>query len=1738
MFSRLSKVPIFSKEPRISTVSKFKRRSVLFPIATTLSLSLLLSGCNDSEPPAASAPESVQESVALESLTQKPPAQLSSSLILETQSSETLLKTDIKLGATELNSSQLEPSQLKPSTSEPIQTRDNLYDGIPLTVSNISQVTYDDGNTVGIRFSAPLDASKPFQSLIHVTSGSASWILSDDGLYLYMVNALPEHRYEVMVQKGLVAANGNTLESTTSKKVEIGAAPPALGFASDGNFLTKDLHSGLPVTVQNVNEVNVSFFKVKNSDSSLRNMLHWKKSSTTEDHYRLKNLEQFATHIWDGRITLNPEPNKRRTLNLPLSGIPQLSNNGVYVAVMTRPGKFDNPIATTWFSVTDVGLHVRKYKQSFDVYAQSLMTGKPLNNVAVKAIYYDNTIKIESAKTDKVGRVSFKKNRRYHDTIIARHGDSTTLLKINTPALDLSDFDTGQRPVMDEQLYIYGPRDLYRGGETVTFSALLRDADGEPLKDIPLRLTLTQPNGKKVKEAQWRTTAPGYYEFNHTLPADAQTGDWRLVARGHSGLASTYHFKVEDFMPERLKITWNPENLPDIQANVFTSQQPLAIELLGEYLYGAPASGNMLDTSYTLAANPHPFEQWKDFHFGDVKNTQWRQAFTMDQIALNNDGRISLTPSSRWGDTTIPLKLSVNASLFESGGRPVVRNHSVSIIPEKPLLGIRPLFKDRADTNSRAEFEVIRTDTQGNLLTSRDIELKLINRTETGYWRSSPQRGWYYENQRLDTTELTLAVNLKEAAPKRVSIPVTWGEFELQAKDLETGLVSSYYFKAGHRWYWSYQRNTSKPDKITMALDKEAYVAGDVAQLKITPPAAGETLILVESDRLLFSTQVSVPEGGTTVAIPVSDKWNQHDIYISAVHLQPANGDNKITATRAVGLLHLPLDRSARQFDITLDSKEKWRPEETVDVKINVSTKDNKLVKKAWVTLAAVDVGVLSISDFKTPDPFKFFFDQRRYQVDQVDMYQKLIELNDAKTGTIRFGGDADLTRGGDLARSEVKIVSLYSGLVDVIDGQATVPLEMPDFNGRLRLMAIAFDEDRFGMTEQEIIVAAPVVTQLSLPRFMGAGGDESMVALDITNLEGAGNLEAAGKTGNELALTVSLQANGPVHADTLEQSFTLKHKEKRTLLFPFRTSNEEGRIEFSATITGGDDINIQREWGLVSRYPYPALTFSKRERLLANDDHDLAVNQDELKDWIPETLKIKATLSNQINLGRNNQLEQLLRYPYGCLEQTISGSYPWLYATDDDLTSLNFRKAKPSNRLSAINSGLSRIAQRQQSTGGFGLWGRDGEHEEHWLTAYAGNFFLDAMDKGYTVSDTLLKNTLKRLREYTRSKANLRERWSREPELYRFSYRAYAHYVLARHKMATLADIRAMAAEVPQSAKALSVLHLALAAKLQGDNNLADTLYRQSIKSEERKPAYMADYGSPIRDLAQQAALLWQHDFDPLRAEALTEKVEALLHKRRYMSTQERIALLQLSEQQQAHLSGDWKALITLNPDLPNADAIPYSGTHSKSVLFRGEKLVNGLSVTNQADDTLYASMRYQGVSKEPLPESSEGGVSIDRYFWTTEGAPLASSREALELITGDLILVELVIYSDERRPDLLVVDLLPAGLEIENQNLNHAIKLDDIKLQGSDGDLKAVGDLRSKYGIRHEEFRDDRFVAAIESGNDFSRNSRGTHLFYLARAVTPGTYNVPNPMLEDMYDPEARAVGHTVKQLIVRQP
>ena len=1591
-----------------------------------------------------------------------------------------------------------------PNVSTPPPINDAMYADIPLTIASVNETSYDGGMTVGIRFSAPLSSNQPFQNYVHISGETPAWILSDDALTLYLVDPEPERTYKVMVSKGLKARNGKVLLDGDSATVTLPPAPPSATFASDGHYLTTDLSVGLPVSVMNTSEVNVSFFRVRNDNEALRQMLLWKSSASLEHIYRLEDMGEFADFVYEGRVALTSDKNRLRKVNLPLTSIDALKQQAVYLAVMTIPGQFKSKLSTTWFTVSDIGLHIREYRKNIGIFTRDLNSGTSKSNVelTVMAGYRSQEPKVTTLSSGSKGYVQYPRKDFYNTILIARDEDAVTLMHLNSASLDMSDFDSGPRPYRDTELFMYGPRDLYRGGDTVYINGLYRDADGKAQPDSLLTYYLRRPDGTRSDKVTWRSTVPGVYEFSTTLADDAPTGQWSFNVAEPNGGTHRYNFQVEDFMPERMKLEWNP----DQKSAVFSTQDPIKIDVLGSYLYGAPAAGNNFEADFSLRPTAHPFQQWPEFHFGDPKQDDWIQSLPARETRLSDKGELTLHPASTWKEARVPLALKITGSLFESGGRPVVRSHTVSIVPEGQLVGIRPLFKDRANTNAPASFELISTNSKGELVDSTSLEMTLTNITLETRWKRDDNRGWHYEEQRRNVRELSLPVTTNSEGPVTVQVPVQWGEYLLEIRDTNTNLSTRVYFNAGHRWYWRSQEQAARPDQVSLAFDKESYNAGDNARLKITPPAAGRSLVLIEADQLLFRTEADIPAEGGWVDIPVSKDWQRHDIYVSVIHLQPSDAQQRITPTRSVGLIHLPLNRESERLNIEIQTPEKWLPAKTEQVTLDISSE--KPVSRAWVTLAAVDSGILSISRFKTPEPFEFFFGPRRFSVDAKDMYGKLIDLNNNRNGEIRYGGDADLARGGDLARSEVQIISLFSGMVNVENGQAVIPVSMPDFNGQVRLMALAFDESRVGSSDKEVMVAAPVVTQLSLPRFIGAG-DTSSVALDITNMTGAGS-----------DFEVTLSASGPVQADVLTQTLSLQEQQRSTLLFPF-TATGAGRIVFRTEVWHQGKIVIDREWGLQSRYPYPAQTF--REYDVLETGALLTMNSDVSSGWLSDSIVAAVSASSSENLNAEERMARLLRYPYGCVEQTTSSTYPWLYASDEQIMRLKDSIDGDLTRANAIASGLARIATRQKPNGGFGLWRREDADEQHWLAAYVAQFMTDVQAAGYQIDNDVLGKVLIRLREYSRNKAQLRELWAEDVDLYRFTYQAFAHFILAQHNIASLADIRTTAAYVPENAGGLALLHLAIAAKLQGDNRLATELYHQSQRQQPIRP-YIGDYGSELRDKAQQARLIWKYDIDKARPVKLTSEVAEAIRSRRYLSTQEQIAIVQLADEQQKHTGEKWELML-----LSAGKEQTLTGTEPTRLVLRGEDATD-LSLTNIGDKNLYAALTYQGYGATPPEKQSSGDVSVTRNYWNMEGEKIDTDN-TLTMDTGDMVIVELLVYSKKYRPDLLMVDLLPAGLEIENQNLPDSTKLSDIIIDG-----EKIGQHLQSAGVVHDEFRDDRYVAALRTGGSRYYGTRPARMYYIARAVTPGTYKVPNPLLEDMYDPEVRAVGSTIEELVVQ--
>ncbi|GAB2900978.1 MG2 domain-containing protein [Microbulbifer echini] len=1584
----------------------------------------------------------------------------------------------------------------------------------PLKVLHIAERMFKDTRAIAVIFSEPLLGNAHFGSYLTLSREDGKdvdggWVLSDNQKILYFPNIEPNTRYKVSIRAGLPSEDGLELQELQQELIRTRRIEPSISFSSNGSIFPVTVTPGLPVTAVSIEAVQIHFHRVKPEHYS--DFFSLIKNQSLKHYYQLQALNGVADLVYSAHFDLTKEKYVQQDFDLSIGHIAPLKQPGIYVAVMQPAGVYNTDLYdVTHFSITNLGLHARHYPDSVDLYVSSLDEGGALEGIEVALL--DNKGKlIKQHTTSEDGHVRFvlaQQQEGVHRFFVARDPDTGhfSMLDLREPALDLSDFKLGQRPSRPMEFFMYGPRDLYRPTESIQVSGLLRNYDGRYLKDLPIKADLIKPDNTSARTFTWHTSAPGYYEKLIPLPQNAPTGDWRLDVELADGRKVNYPFKVEEFLPERMKLVLQEGEAYSL---VRGHDKALTLEVEGSYLYGAPAANNRLETLVQVSHYREPFPHWQGYLFGDTKEPLPARQFNAPTIELDNEGLGKLPLPSRWKHAKNPLKINLLSSLFESGGRPVTRQHPVLVWPEHPVVGIRPNFdEENPAANSKPEFDIIVADAQGKLVSERTLNAVLISEDRQYFWEYSASQGWHYEYSSAEFESFSRSLQFTEEAPLKLTVPVEYGHYRLEVTDTLTGATSSLRFHAGRNWYYWWRKDqvakgqAARPDTVALSLDKPSYTSGDLAQLTVVPPADGEALVLVESDQLLWSKRVSVDKSGTKIEIPISADWDSHDTYISVTALRPADKNARIAPNRAFGLTHLPLDRQPRRLPLSLEAPAHALPGS--EVQITVSADKDSIGANggtAWTTLAAVDVGVLNITRFETPDPFEAFFGQRRYGVDVRDIYHRIIESSSGKLLEQRFGGDAELTRGGDEPNSDVQIVSLFSGPVEFdAQGKAQIALQLPEFNGSLRLMAVSFSKDGFGSADAEMTVASPLVTQAALPRFM-APSDSSTLALDLNNL-----------SGRPQQLIVKMQSVGAVEMEMGERLLELADGERKTLRFPITAKDATGDAEFQLVVHGavdedGQDITVERQWRLGVRPAWPATTRTQR-RMLAQGEN-FSPETSFFDSLMPDTVQTLVSLDSLPQLQLQDHLANLLQYPYGCLEQTSSRVYPLVMATPQRQQQLGIEPLDENERADRINAGIERIFSMQKSNGSFGLWSPESP-ENQWLTVYVADLLLRARDQGTVFDTTRLESTLKRLQEYARERGNFyQQRYSSAPNFYAYAARSYAAYVLSRVQKISLGQLRSLyenGSDLTQSP--LPQLHLAIALHNMGDSTLAEEALQKGLAIERKRRSYYGDYGSNLRDTAQMISLLLEHNLATDKAEGLLFEMMDLLRERQYLSTQERNSVFMAGVQLQLNSGEHWSA--SLNT-LDGLRELSYSNPYN--ALFHGREAAEAIEVTGQTEK-LFAAITTNGYSKQAPSEVTDKGVTIRRSYHNLDG----SSVVPAEVREGELYLVRLEISADQRLPDLLAVDLLPAGFELENQNLADSIKVEELEFDG-----KSIAQwLDDQDNVQHREFRDDRFVAALDQSK-----WKPTNLFYIARSVTPGSYQVPPPYVEDMYKPERFAIG-----------
>ncbi|HMM23435.1 MAG TPA: alpha-2-macroglobulin [Pseudoxanthomonas mexicana] len=1600
-----------------------------------------------------------------------------------------------------------ESGQLPEASGEPIKAQAAKVEGFALVGAYPDQ--HDGDLAIALEFSRPLVSSQDFDALLVVKDANGavvkgSWVLDDKGLVLRFPSVEAAKDYEVTLKAGLSAADGTRLGKDDTRKVHTGELDPAVGFASQGSVLPARESRGLPVVSINVPEVDVEFLRV--SEKQLPKFFaeyqrggrrgSWDLDSEYGDSTPLGKL---AEPVYLNRFVLGGKPNERVLTYLPIQDIRELQDPGLYFAVMKRTGKFAGEFETAFFTVSDIGLHTRAYKDKLFVHTASLQDGSATGSVELKVLDARGEA-VLAGKTDGNGNALLNYTLDAGHVLVATRGKDVSMLPFNQPALDLSEFAVAGREQAWFDVFAWSGRDLYRPGETVRISALLRDNDGRPVPapkqggGQPVFLRLKQPDGKVFRETRLQPGAQGYFSFEQAIPTEAPTGRWQVEFRTDPASKEAVQgmtLRIEEFLPERMKL-----DLDAVQP-VLKPGEALKLKATAAYLYGAPASGNRFTAKLAVAIEQHPLDQLPGYFFGDPTMELPKDAKDIIDTTLPENGvlqeDIALPAEAK---PRSPIAAIVSGSVYETGGRTVNRTLKRVLWPANALVGIRPLFddKDGADANANAGFEVVRVDAGGKPQPGKGLKATLVRELRDYHWNYDEDGGWDYDFTRRFENKDTRTLDVGAGASK-IDFPVEWGEYRLDVFDPATGLTTRYPFRAG--WSWDDQNRglDARPDKVKLALDRTGYKAGDTLKVTVTPPHAGKGLLMVESDRMLYVQAIDA-KPGSTFSIPVTKDWERHDVYVTALVFRGGSAPSKITPARAVGVVHVPMDRRDRRVAVGLSVPKQMRPEQNLPVTVSVPELAGQL---AHVTVSAVDVGILNITRFPVPDANAQFFAQRRFGVDAYDIYGRVIESFEGGSAKIRFGGDMALSALPQAKRptSRVQTVDLFSGPVKLDGkGNARVALKVPDFNGTLRVSALVYSDTRYGNRDRETVVRAPIVAEASLPRVL-APGDRSTVTLDVQNF-----------TGKAGVFKVTVNGEGPLDIGEGSRTTDLAVDAKRTLTFPvtadegYTTAKVRVRVE-------GNGFKVDRRYDVPVRAGWPAVLRSRTQVLDSLTPVEMGAGfADGL---MPGSVTARMTVSALPPIPFASALKGALEYPYGCAEQTTSKGYAALELDDATAKMLGIDGLDAKKRRERMEGAFGRLASMQVSNGHFSMWGDD-DYVNPGLTPYIAEFLLDAREGGFAVPDAVLQKALTRLNEDLLAGGAQFYGYDRRDHL-KFANQAYAGYVLARVNRAPLGTLRALYDnERGKSLTGLPLVHLGIALSLQGDKTRGAKAITEGFAKTGDRPEYLGDYGTKLRDDALMIALVHERklakpEFDR-RAISLGRELDARRNSGwLWLSTQEQVALARLGKalmvDQKKLVSGQW----SIGGD---AEAVAPVRLFGRSVDHAA--LARGLRFVPEGSPPLYASLDVAGIPRSaPAPDNRQ--IGIERRYYTTDGKEWKGGT----LKEGEALIVRVGITANVAMPDALFTDLLPAGLEIENFNLGDAKQWAEVVVDGI-----AISDRGSAADVKHEEFRDDRYVAALKLDRGDTAK-----VFYLVRAVTPGTYTVPPSLVEDMYRPDIRGVG-----------
>lgn len=1544
---------------------------------------------------------------------------------------------------------------------------------------------------IAVSCNQPLDAEAALKCL-RVEPKSDFRLRADYEGFRLVGPFVPGRRYRLTFLRGLAARNGSGLARDVVRSVVIPDVEPGLRFRTQGLYLASQGALSLPLESVNVRQAELSIEQVYPN-----NIVHYLRDSDSA----------LCRPVHKQKLAFAQKPNERQVTDLDLRKLLGANARGLFRAsVLTQDIRWGHT-ESHLFLITDLALTVKRSERDLLVWVNTLSTAQPVAGAAIAVLSRANQ-QVLSGTSDANGLAHFTgvdwSPDRQPYAVAATKGDDTGIVQVEETRLDDSDLDTGGRPYLAEgyEAFVYSDRGIYRPGSQVVLRALVRDASQAPGKAFPVQFRIQRPDGRVYKTLAARLNGWGSAEVALEVPPHALTGRYTVDVRlpGSEASLGSHAFQVEEFVPDRLKVAIG------VPGGRRRAGDELSFTVKATHLFGAPAAGRQVEArcEFRPAEFRHP--AFAGYRFADSGRKFAPVVEKLGEATLDTNGESPFTLEIPKG-LTPPSALSafLVASVSEVGGRAVAATAEVAVDCWPHYIGLARANQEHARPGNTESLLVAAVRPDGSPVPS----LRLEGTAYRAIWNTVLKlqgNAYRFVSEREETAVGPLACTIADGRGQVAFTPPEIGEYTLRLCDKASGASADirFYCAGEGDVPWTLE----KPSRVELVADKRAYAPGDTARLLVKAPFAGTALLTVETDRIHLATVLPMEKNTAEFTFPVTAALGPN-AYCSATVIRRAPANSPWVVHRAYGTVPVLLDNAERQLKVEVTSPAETRPGQPLRVALRVRDASGA-GRKAEVALAAVDEGICQLTRYQTPDPWAFFFAKRRLGVGTSDVYSLLMPEPEAK----RVG--ADSAPGGDggeeydprllnpVSVERVRQVALWrSGIETGDDGQAEVVLDVPPFTGQLRLMAVAASESGFGAAERPTHVRQPLMLQASFPRFL-APGDEFVVPVTVFNNTAAGG---------SVQLTVEAAGGLEVGSDAPRQAAVEQGREA-TLAFTVRAPQAPGTASLTLRARLGDEAAVESV-ELPIRPPSTLRFDSGSGSVQAGQTGEFTLPGD----WLKGTARYWLSFSGLPTLKLASSLRYLLHYPYGCIEQTTSTAFPLLYL--GDVAKLADPNLEDAAIEPMVQAGIDRVFSMQTYAGGFGYWPGYGEVYP-WGSVYATHFLVEAARAGYDVPKDNLEAALSYLGNLL---ADGRGGGDDDVAL---PVKAYACLVLAQagkpNRSWTL-RLYEQRDELP----AYSRFQLAAALALMKEARLANDLVRAATLPPDAKPR---DTGDLLHSSAREAAILLSvyldlQEDDP-NVPLLVKRLADSMSDGRWSTTQENaFCLLAMGKYARRLGAGkaDFRAEVT-------AGGKPLASITSAApaLLKPGDLGGQRIQVATQGTGTLYYYWGAEGIPAKEAVAERDTSLKARRRFLARDGAEL----DPRQIRQGEIVIVELTVENGVAVKNLVVNDLLPAGLEIENPRLATSEHLDEARLSAPeaapptpDADAEAPAAVVPPPGAPlpqrarpmnpdRVEMRDDRLILFADLGSSGLWRHR-----YVARAVTCGRFRLPPLTAFCMYNP-----------------